>query len=80
MILAVDLPTATLERLRAETLARGTAIEAKLENRKMTFAEAAQPICEAIEASGMSEQAVEAFFESELRAMRMEKRQAKSLK
>jgi hypothetical protein len=86
MTLTVDLPPATLEQLCAESKASGTpiedfvreAIEAKLQRRRRSFADVAAPIQAAVEASGMSEEAVDQLFESELKAMRAEKRALKN--
>ena len=82
MTLTVDLPQATVDRLRAEAQTTGKdvetlvreAVEAKLARRKRTLTEVLKPIRDAIAASGMSETEANAFFEQELRALRAERR------
>ena len=50
------------------------AVEVGLSRRSRSLAEALQPINEAIQASGMSEDQVTTLFEQELRAIRSERR------
>ena len=78
MTIKVDFPPATLERLQAEAEASGKdvetfvqeAVEQKLARRKRTLAEVLQPIRDAVAASGMSDEEVNALLERELRAVR----------
>ncbi|MCI0680710.1 MAG: hypothetical protein L0Y71_01285 [Gemmataceae bacterium] len=86
MTLKIDLPPATLEELKAEAEARGKdvetvareAIESRLARRKRTFAEVLKPIHDAVEASGMTDEEVNALLEQELKAVRHERRSPQS--
>jgi hypothetical protein len=83
MTIKVDFSPATLARLQAEAQASGKdvetfvreAVEQKLARRQRTFAEVLKPIHEAVESSGMSREDVDELLESELRAVRAERRQ-----
>jgi hypothetical protein len=82
MTITVNLPPATIEELKAEAAATGKdveklvreAVETKLARRKRTFAEVLKPIQDAVGESGMSEDAVEALLDKELKAVRKERR------
>jgi len=84
MMITIDLPTATMEELKAEAAATGKDVETvvreavatKLARRKRTFAEVLKPIQDAVEASGLSEQQVDALLDTELRAVRAARRSA----
>lgn len=86
MTITINLPPATLEQLKAEAQATGKdvdtvvreAVEAKLARRKQTFAEILKPVHDAVEASGMSEEEVNGLLEQELKAVRAERRSARS--
>ena len=86
MTLTIDIPQATVDRIRAEAQASGKdvetfvreAVEAKLARRKQTFAEVLKPIHDAVAASGMREEDVDALLEGELRALRAERRSGKT--
>jgi hypothetical protein len=81
MTITIYVPQATLDRVQSEAQASGKdldtfvleAIEAKLARRKRTLADVLQPIHEAVEASGLSERAVETLLEQELKAHRSER-------
>ena len=83
MTLTINLPTATLDQIRAEVRATGQdvetfvleAVESKLA-RRQTFAEVLKPIHEATAASGMSEDEATALFDQELKNVRSERRSA----
>lgn len=82
MTLTINLPLATLEQLKAEAQATGKdvetvvreAVNAKLARRKRTFAEILKPIHDAVDASGMSEDEVHALIDTEVKAVRAERR------
>jgi hypothetical protein len=82
MTITIDLPAATLEQLKAEADATGTdvetfvceAVQSKLARRRQTFAQVLKPIHDAVEASGLREQDVDALIDSELKAVRAERR------
>lgn len=86
MTFTIDLPQATVDRLRAEAQTSGKdvetlvqeAVEAKLARRKRTLGEVLKPLQDAIAASGMSEKKANALFERELRAVRSERRSGKA--
>jgi hypothetical protein len=67
MTITIDLPPATLEKLKAEAAATGKdiqtvvceAVEARFARRRETFAEILKPIQDEVEASGTSEQELE---------------------
>ena len=85
MTITINLPPATVEQLKAEAQATGKdietvvreAVDAKLARRKQTFAEVLKPIHDAVEASGMSEEQVDALLDQELKAVRAERRSAR---
>ncbi len=82
MTITINLPPATIEQLKAEAEATGKdvetvvreAVETKLARRKQTFAEVLKPIHDEVEASGMSEEEVEALVDKELKAVRAARR------
>lgn len=82
MTITINLPPATLDQLKAEAQAAGKdvetvvreAVESKLARRKRTFAEILKPVHDAVEASGMSEDDVDALLRAELKAVRDERR------
>ena len=82
MTITLNLPPATLEKVQAEAEATGKdvetvvreALEVGLAHRKRSLADVLQPINDAIQASGMSEEDVTALFERELKAVRAERR------
>lgn len=82
MTITINLPPATLDQLKAEAQATGKdvetvvreAVEARLAFRQKTFAEVLKPIHDAVEASGMSEEAVEELIDQELQAVRAARR------
>ena len=86
MTLTINFSPATLRQLEAEARATGKdvetvvleAVDATLARRKQTFAEVLKPIHEAIEASGMSEEEVTSLFDSELKAVREERRSSRT--
>ena len=86
MTLTINLPPATLEQLKAEAQASGKdvetvvreAVDAKLARRKRTFAEILKPIHDAVEASGMSEGDVDELIDTELKAVRAERRSSQA--
>ena len=82
MSITIDLPPAKLKLLQAEAAAMGKdvetvvrdAVDARLARRKQTFAEVLKPIHDAVEASGMTPEEAESFFDRQLSAMRAERR------
>lgn len=86
MTITINLPAATLDQLKAEAQATGKdvetvvreAVEAKLACRKKTFAEVLKPIHDAVEASGMSGEAVDDLIDEELQAVRAARRSGTS--
>jgi hypothetical protein len=82
MTLTIDLPLATIERIRAEAQASGmdvtafvrAAVETRLSQGKRILAEVLKPLHNAVEASGLSEPEVNALLEDELKAHRAERR------
>ena len=82
MTITINLPPATIEQLKAEAAATGKdveklvreAVETKLARRKQTFAEVLKPIHDAVEASGMSDEDVQALVDRELKAVRAKRR------
>jgi hypothetical protein len=82
MTITITLPPAKLEELQAEAAATGKdvetvvrdAVEARLARRRQTFAEVLKPIHDAIDASGMTGEQAEAFFDEQLAQMRTERR------
>jgi len=88
MTLTINLPPATLEQLKAEAQASGKdvetvvreAVDANSPVGSARSAEVLKPIHDAVEASGMSEDDVNDLIDTELKAVRAERRssQAKS--
>jgi hypothetical protein len=86
MVLSIDFPSAVVEQLKAEAAASGKDVESivreavgsTLARRKRTFAEVLAPIHDAIEASGMTPDEATDFLDSELAAMRSERRESRS--
>ncbi len=86
MTITINLSPATLEKVQSEAQATGKdvdtivreALEIGLTHRKRPLAEVLKPINDAMQASGLSEQAVNALFERELKAHRAERRSAKA--
>ena len=82
MTITINLPSATLDQVKAEAQATGKdvetvvreAVEVKMALSHVSIQEVIRPINEAIAASGMSPQEAEAFFEQELAAMRAERK------
>ena len=71
MTITINLPQATLEQLKAEADATGKdvetvvreAVDAKLTRRKRTFAEILKPLHDEVEASGLSQDEIDALAE-----------------
>lgn len=86
MTITINLPPATLDQLKAEAEATGKdvetvvrdALDARLARRKRTFAEILKPIHDAVDASGMSPEEAEAFFDQQLLEMRAERRSSQA--
>ena len=86
MTITINLPPATLEQLQAEAQATGKdvetvvrdAVDTRLARRKQTFAEVLKPIHDAVDASGMTPEEAEAFFDQQLSEMRAERRSGKA--
>jgi hypothetical protein len=88
MTFPVHLPPATVERLEARAAATGKekeictlvaeAVEKDVLHQKTTIAEAAEPIRNAIAASGMSPEEAEAQLAAELAGMQAEKKQKRN--
>jgi hypothetical protein len=84
MTITVNLPSATVEELKAEAAATGKdveklvreAVQMKLARRKQTFANVLKPIHDAVEQSGMSEEEAQTLVDKELEAVREERRSA----
>ena len=82
MTITINLPSATLDQLKAEAQAAGKdvetvvreAVESKLSRRKRTFAEILKPVHDDVDASGMSEDDVNTLLDTELKAVRTERR------
>ena len=82
MTITINLPSATLDQVKAEAQATGKdvetvvreAVEVKMALSHVSIQEVIRPINEAIAASGMSPQEAEALFEQELAAMRAERK------
>jgi hypothetical protein len=82
MTLTIHLPEATIERIRAEAQASGKdvetfvkeAVEARLARRGSSLAETLKPLHDAVAASGLSEDEIDALLEQELKAQRAERR------
>ena len=82
MTLKIDLPPATLQKLEAEAKATGKdvqtvvleAVEARFARRRKSFAEILQPMHDAVDASGMSEQELEKLAEGAVAATRAGRR------
>ena len=82
MTITINLPPAKLKLLEAEAAATGKdietvvrdAVDARLARRQQTFADVLKPIHDAIEASGMTPEQAEAFFDQQLSTMRAERR------
>jgi len=85
MTITVNLTPAIIEALEAEAEATGKdietlvrkAVQTKLARRKRTFAEILKPIHDAVDESGMSEEAVEALLDKELKAVRKDRRSSR---
>jgi SpoVK/Ycf46/Vps4 family AAA+-type ATPase len=85
MTITVNLTPAIIEALEAEAAATGKdietlvrkAVQTKLARRKRTFAEILKPIHDAVDESGMSEEAVEALLDKELKAVRKDRRSSR---
>jgi hypothetical protein len=86
MTITINLPSATLDQLKAEAQATGKdvetvvreAVEVKMALSHVSIREVLRPINEAITASGMTPEEAEAFFEQELAAMRAERKSSSS--
>lgn len=85
MTLTIDLPPATLEKLKAEAAATGKdiqtvlreTVEARFASRRATFAEILKPIHDQVEASGATEKELEELVDqavAQTRAVREESR------
>jgi hypothetical protein len=82
MTLTIELPPATLERLKAEAEATGKdvqtvvreAVEARFARRRQSFAEILQPIHDEVEASGASERELEKLAEQAVAKARTERK------
>jgi hypothetical protein len=82
MTITINLPPGKLEELQAEAAATGKdvetvvrdAVDARLARRKQTFADVLKPIHEAIDASGMTPEQAETFFDQQLAELRAERR------
>jgi predicted transcriptional regulator len=82
MTLTIELPPATLERLKAEAAATGKdvqtlvgeAVEARFARRRQSFAEILKPIHVEVEARGISEQELESLVDDAARETRLERR------
>ena len=80
MTISIDFPSATLSELMAEARTLGKnvetivreAVDSRLARRNLSFDEVLAPIHEAIEASGLSEEEVDALFDKELKNLRAE--------
>lgn len=88
MTITIDLPPATAEKLQSRALAVGKdvetlikeAIEAKLVISGLTFREILEPLHKEVEASGISEHDLTALVDSEVAAMRAERKAARTQK
>lgn len=82
MTITINLPPATLDQLKAEAQAAGKdvetvvreAVESKLARRKRTFAEILKPVHDDVEVGGMSEDDITTLLDTELKAVRTERR------
>ena len=82
MTITIDLPPAKLEELQVEAAATGKdvetvvrdAVDARLARHKLTFAEVLNPIHDAVEASGMTEEEATGLLDKALKNVRAERR------
>jgi hypothetical protein len=80
MTLTIEFPPAILERLHQQARLSGTnvnelvveAVTAKLQRSSRTLREILEPIHAEVEASGVSDEELDAMFERELAAVRVE--------
>lgn len=86
MTLTIDLPAATLEKLKAEAAATGKdvptlvgeAVEERFARRRQTFAEILKPIHDEVEASGISERELNALADEAVAATRAERKASRT--
>jgi hypothetical protein len=82
MTLTIDLPQATVDRIRSEAQASGKdvatfvreAVEAKLVVSGLSFRSILDPIHQEVAGSGISEEALSALVDQEIAAARAEQR------
>jgi hypothetical protein len=82
MVLTIDLPPATLEKVQAEAAATGKdvqtvvceAVEARFAARRQTFADILKPIQDEVEASGAGEEELSELANQAVAQARTERR------
>jgi hypothetical protein len=86
MVISINFPPATLNRLQAEAAKSGKdldtliteAVEARIALSHASLHDVLRPISEAIAASGTTSEEAEAFFEKELSAVRAERKSSRA--